>query len=64
MLRAPLTGLAGVGASPGLVATVAVMLGSTAYDGLSGSTTWRSFAQSQTVPRQVIGTLGLLGTCW
>ncbi len=62
VLRAPLSGLAGVQASPGLVATVAVMLGSTAYDGLSGSTAWRSFAQSQTVPRQVIGTLGLLAT--
>jgi hypothetical protein len=62
VLRAPLTGLTGIAAAPGLVATVSVMLGSTAYDGLSGSTAWVGFAQSQAVPRQLVGTLGLLAT--
>ena len=62
VLRPPLTGLTGIAAAPGLVATVAVMLGSTAYDGLSGSTAWVGFAQSQAVSRQAVGTLGLLAT--
>src|SRR4051794_32369938 len=52
VLRAPLVGLDAVQAAPGLVATVAVMLGSTAYDGLSGSTAWNGFIQSHGWTRQ------------
>lgn len=62
VLRAPLAGLGGVPPAPGLVATVAVMLGSTAFDGLSGSTAWVSAVQSSPVPRMLAGTLGLLAT--
>lgn len=59
VLRAPLVGLDAVEPAPGLVATVAVMLGSTAYDGLSGSTAWNGFIQSHGWTRQQAGTVGL-----
>jgi hypothetical protein len=61
VLRAPVAGLALVPAAPGLAATVVVMLSSTAFDGLAGSTPWVTFVQQQSVSRQVTGTLGLLG---
>jgi hypothetical protein len=59
VVRAPLVGLDAVRPAPGLVATVSLMLGSTVYDGLSGSTTWVRFAQSQAVPRTLVSTAGL-----
>jgi hypothetical protein len=59
VVRAPLVGLDAVEPAPGLVATVAVMLGSTAYDGLSGSTAWNGFIQSHGWTRQQAGTAGL-----
>jgi len=62
VVRAPLTGLDTVPAAPGLVATVCVMLGSTAFDGLSGSSAWVGFVQEHGYPRLVIGTVGLAGT--
>lgn len=62
VLRAPLVGLDGVRGAPGLVATVVVMLGSTAYDGLSGSATWARFTQSHALSRQLAGTFGLAAT--
>jgi len=62
VVRAPLAGLDALPATPGLVATTCVMLGSTAYDGLSGSTAWVGFVQEHGYPRLVIGTLGLLAT--
>ncbi|HEY6794413.1 MAG TPA: hypothetical protein VI248_06995 [Kineosporiaceae bacterium] len=62
VVRAPLVGLDALPPAPGLVATVAVMVGSTAYDGLSGSTAWVSFVQSHAWPRIVVGTLGLVTT--
>lgn len=61
VLRPPLVGLDAVAPAPGLVATVSVMLGSTVYDGLSGSTAWARYAQEQDAPRWLIGTVGLLG---
>ncbi|MGZ4625816.1 MAG: hypothetical protein ACXV3S_05925 [Kineosporiaceae bacterium] len=62
VLRAPLVGLDGLAPAPGLVATVAVMLGSTAYDGLSGSSAWARLLQSHGWSRQSGGTVGLLAT--
>ena len=62
VLRAPLVGLDAVRPAPGLVATVSVMLGSTVYDGLSGSTAWVTFAQSQPVAKVWVSTAGLLVT--
>ena len=59
VLRAPLVGLDAVRPAPGLVATVSVMLGSTVYDGLSGSTAWVTFAQSQPVAKVWVSTAGL-----
>jgi hypothetical protein len=59
VVRAPLVGLDAVAPAPGLAATVAVMLGSTVYDGLSGSTAWNGFIQSHGWTRQQAGTVGL-----
>ena len=60
-LRNPLDNLAGLRAEPGLVAVVAVLLGSTAFDGVTRSNWWADFAGDASgwaaVPR---GTLGLV----
>jgi hypothetical protein len=61
VLRNPFNGLVGLSVSPGLVAAISVMLGSTAYDGFSSSTLWVNALQSGTLPRTLTGTLGLLG---
>ncbi|MGL4173764.1 MAG: hypothetical protein ACRCTR_06795 [Actinomycetota bacterium] len=58
-LRSPLVGLAQLPASPGLTATVCVMVGGTAYDGASNAPAWFAFAQSTRWPL-AIETLGLL----
>ncbi|GAA1840343.1 hypothetical protein GCM10009836_19600 [Pseudonocardia ailaonensis] len=55
VLRNPLDGLETVHPQPGLVAVVLVLVGTTAFDGLSRSALW-------TVPRGITwGTVGLLG---
>ena len=59
VVRSPLAGLDALPAAPGLVATVAVMLGTTAYDGASGSPRWFIFAQSSGSPT-LVRTLGLV----
>ena len=51
VFRSPLAGLDALRPAPGLVATVMVMLGSTAYDGFSGSIFWQSRVQSAEVSR-------------
>lgn len=61
VLRSPLDGLASMPAAPGLAAVVVVLLGSTAFDGLSGHPRWVRLAQSGALPEPVVGTLGLLG---
>jgi hypothetical protein len=61
VLRSPLAGLDALEPAPGLIATVLVMLGSTAYDGFSGSPTWQSFVQSASAPRMLLETVALLG---
>jgi hypothetical protein len=48
--RSPLAGLDALRPAPGLVATVAVMLGSTAYDGASNAPAWFTFVQSSPSP--------------
>jgi hypothetical protein len=62
VLRSPLSGLDALEPAPGLVATVIVMLGSTAFDGMAGSTSWVRFAQSSPLQRPLVGTAGLLVT--
>jgi hypothetical protein len=57
--RNPLDGLAGLLAAPGLVAVVCVLLGSTAYDGLSNSTWWVTFQQESSASPTISGSLGL-----
>lgn len=61
VLRNPLVGVAGTPAAPGLFAVVGVLLGSTAYDSLSGSPWWVTRLQEGPFSAEVTGTLGLLG---
>lgn len=60
---APLRNLTGVRIRPGLVAVVAVLLGSTAFDSFAGSTTWLKFTQSTTANVTLIESGLLLGAC-
>ncbi len=62
VLRNPFNGLDSLRVEAGLVATVCVMLGSTAYDGLSNSIAWINFVQDSGRSPVVLGTLGLAGT--
>jgi hypothetical protein len=61
VLRNPLAGVAGTPVAPGLFAVVGVLLGSTAYDSLSGSPWWVSILQEGPFSQEVTGTLGLFG---
>ena len=61
-LRNPLDGLDQLPAAPGLVATVSVLFGSTAFDGASASTTWVVHAQSGPLSPDTANALGLLAT--
>ncbi|MDP9418362.1 MAG: hypothetical protein M3P48_11175 [Actinomycetota bacterium] len=60
VVRNPLDGMASRGPAPGLVAVVSVLLGSTAYDGLSSDPGWVSRLQTSGSPT-LLGTVGLLG---
>ncbi len=59
VVRSPLAGLDALEPAPGLTATVAVMLGTTAYDGASSSPRWFTLVQSSAHP-VLLRTLGLL----
>ncbi|WP_256795280.1 hypothetical protein [Terrabacter sp. Ter38] len=50
VLRSPLAGLEQIPVRPGLLGAVAVMLGSTAYDGFSANPAWFGFSQASPVP--------------
>jgi hypothetical protein len=63
LLRSPLANLATVEVAPGLVAVVATLFGSTAFDSFRDSTPWVKFAQSTDLPGTLVGNLGLLGFC-
>ncbi|WP_406859965.1 hypothetical protein ABZO31_06105 [Streptomyces sp. HUAS MG47] len=60
VLRNPLHGLDSTPPVPGLVATVCVLLGSTAYDGFSDSPRWIAAVQTSPLGRTAAATLGLL----
>ncbi|GAA4346953.1 hypothetical protein [Angustibacter luteus] len=60
VVRSPLAGLDALRPAPGLVATVAVMLGTTAYDGASNAPRWFTFVQSSPVPQVLTKTGGLV----
>lgn len=60
-LRNPLAGLAGLRPESGLVAVVCVLLGSTAFDGLSRTRWWGDLTlQASPTASTVLGTAGLL----
>ena len=61
VLRTPLHGINELHGERGLVATVAVMLGSTAYDGFSANLSWATFVQTSAVPASVLKTATMLG---
>ncbi|MFE5299228.1 hypothetical protein [Streptomyces sp. NPDC056632] len=60
VLRSPFDGLDATPPVPGLVATVCVLLGSTAYDGLSDNPRWITTLQTSPLGRTPTATLGLL----
>lgn len=62
VVRNPFDGLDALVPAPGLVAMVAIMLGSTAYDGFAASPFWVRVVQSAPVPEVLTGTVGLVGT--
>ncbi|MGW1732277.1 hypothetical protein [Streptomyces sp. NPDC001999] len=59
VLRSPFNGLDAVPQTPGLVATVCVVLGSTAYDGFSDAPSWITTVQTSPLGRTTAATLGL-----
>lgn len=60
VLRNPLDGLATVVRAPGLVAVVCVLLGSTAFDGLTRTRIWSDLTRgTMGLENLVLGTLGL-----
>jgi hypothetical protein len=61
VLRNPLANLASVSAAPGLVAVIAVMLGSTGFDGFSQSPWWTGYVQTLPLPSVLVGSVVLLG---
>jgi hypothetical protein len=63
VLRSPLGNLDGVPVRPGLVAVVAVLFGSTAFDSFKDSTEWLKFTQSVSVSSTVLDGLALLAFC-
>jgi len=62
VIRSPLSNLDGVVVVPGLVAAVAVLLGSTAFDTFKDSPTWLQFVQNRSHP-EIVNTAALLGFC-
>jgi len=63
VLRSPLHGANAVPLDRGLLATAAVMLGGTAYDGFSSEPRWFTFVQESELPSELLLTAGLLGMC-
>lgn len=61
VLRNPLDGLSGMPLIPGTAAVVCVLLGSTAFDGMSAATWWYPRVRDSSLPPEVWGTGGLVG---
>lgn len=62
VLRAPLVNLATLRPAPGLVATLAILFGSTVYDSAKDSPAWTRFVAGLTLDPVTVGTLALLGS--
>jgi len=63
VVRSPLANLDGVRAAPGLVAVVAVLFGSTAFDSFEDSGYWLRFTQSTDLQVSTLNTVVMLGFC-
>ncbi|HEU4812571.1 MAG TPA: hypothetical protein VFT00_10570 [Nocardioides sp.] len=63
VVRSPLANLDTVPARPGLVAVVAVLFGSTAFDSFRDSTVWVKFVQSADTSSFLLNNLALLAFC-
>ena len=63
VVRSPLANLDTVPVRPGLVAVVAVLFGSTAFDSFKDSTPWVRFIQTTDLPAGPMNNLALLGFC-
>jgi hypothetical protein len=63
VLRSPLANLDGLRGRPGLVATVAVLFGSTAFDSYKDTVRWVSFVQAHTHHTELFNTAALLAFC-
>jgi hypothetical protein len=61
VVRNPLENLDGLPPSPGLVAVVATLFGSTAYDSFRESPSWVQFQQEQQITGSLVPTVVLLG---
>src|SRR5829696_3424628 len=61
LLRSPLAKLATFRPQPGMVIFLAVLIGSTGYDGFSNSSLWVRWIQNSLLPTVVVSALGLLG---
>lgn len=62
-LRSPLRNLATVRGEPGLVAVVAVLLGSTGFDSFRSSTFWVQFSQDRGTDITLVNTALLVAAC-
>ncbi len=63
VIRSPLANLDTTAATPGLVAVVAVLFGSTAFDAFRDSTRWLRFIQGTGYSTYLQNTLGLVAFC-
>lgn len=63
VLRSPLAGCATIPSRPGLVAVVAVLFGSTAFDSFHQSSFWIRTIQEASVTGSTLNNLALLGFC-
>jgi len=63
VIRSPLANLDTVPARPGLVAVVAVLFGSTAYDSFQDSSVWLRFTQARLDQAALLDNVALLGFC-
>ncbi len=63
VVRSPLANLDTVPVRPGLVAVVAVLFGSTAFDSFKDSSTWVRFIQTTEQPVNLMNNLALLTFC-
>jgi hypothetical protein len=63
VVRSPLANLARTTPRPGLVAVVAVLFGSTAYDSYKDSLRWVNFVDGLSIDTELVNTVALLGFC-